>query len=287
VKLRRSPAPISDGSHGWDQYARYYDWENARTIGKRDVAFWRRQVAAAPGRVVELGCGTGRLTSGFFFQRSRQKRNPRSSNLVVGIDLSAPMLDIARRRVRQLPAAARPVLIRGDIRALPIATETVALVMAPYGILQSLVRDKDLKRALDEAARVLQPGGRFVADLVPDLPRWQPYRSRIRMRGSNGPGAAVTLVESVRQDRRRGLTIFDETFTETRAGTGTSSTRRFSLTFRTLPVAETRRRLARAGFSVEAMHGGYRGEPWTPRSGTWVIAARKRGPVRRAVPFAC
>jgi ubiquinone/menaquinone biosynthesis C-methylase UbiE len=275
MSKRKSAA--SEGEKGWDEYARYYDWENARTIGKRDVAFWRRLVASTSGSVIELGCGTGRLTSGFFFQRSGKKRNPRSCNLVVGIDLSASMLDIARRRVRKLPQRTRPGLIRGDIRALPIASGSVALVIAPYGILQSLVRDKDLKRALNEAARVLRPGGRFIVDLVPDLPRWLPYESRVRMRGRNGNGT-VTLIESVRQDRRRGLTIFDETFIERPAGRAgkPSSTRQFSLTFRTLPVAETRRRLSGAGFDIEAVHGGYRGEPWTPRSETWVISARKR-----------
>ncbi|HYN06628.1 MAG TPA: class I SAM-dependent methyltransferase [Vicinamibacterales bacterium] len=278
----------ADGSDGWDDYARYYDWENARTIGARDVAFWQRLVSASPGPVIELGCGSGRVlipvakktTSGFVFTGGRRKRNPRSCHLI-GVDRSAPMLDIARRRAKRLRPAGRPVLIRGDIRALPIASASAALVMAPYGILQSLVRDVDLARALAEAARVLQSGGQFVVDLVPDLPRWTPYRGRVRLRGRGRPGTTVTLVESVRQDRRRGLTIFDEEFVERSVGRpngrkATSTTRRFSLSFRTLPLAETRRRLVRAGFRIEAMLGGYRGEPWTAQSGTWLIAARKR-----------
>ena len=274
-------ATAQDGSLGWDEYARYYDWENARTIGKRDIAFWRRLVADARGAVIELGCGTGRVllkTSGFVFGRGKRKRSPRS--FLVGIDLSAPMLDIARRRARRLRPAARPVLIRGDIRSLPIATASAALVMAPYGILQSLVRDEDLARAMTETARVLKPGGRFVVDLVPDLPRWTPYRGQVRMREKGRAGTMVTLVESVRQDRRRGLTIFDEEFIEHAAGHPNGrkpkSTRRFSLTFRTLPLPETRRRLVRAGFVIEAMLGGYRGEPWTRQSETWLIVARKR-----------
>ena len=28
-----------EGWSGWDEYAPFYDWENARTIGRRDVAF--------------------------------------------------------------------------------------------------------------------------------------------------------------------------------------------------------------------------------------------------------
>ena len=32
---------MSDGTSGWDDYAPYYDWENAQTLGRKDVAFWR------------------------------------------------------------------------------------------------------------------------------------------------------------------------------------------------------------------------------------------------------
>jgi ubiquinone/menaquinone biosynthesis C-methylase UbiE len=268
------------GIVGWDEYARYYDWENARTMGMRDLAFWRRMVSGASGPVIELGCGTGRVllkTSGVVSAEERgRKRHPRS----VGIDRSAPMLDIARQRARKLRPAVRPVLIRADIRALPIATGSAALVIAPYGILQSLVRDIDLTAALAESARVLRSGGQFVVDLVPDLPRWPPYRGRVRMQGSRRAGTTVTLVESVRQDKRRKLTIFDETFFErpverTNGRRVEPVTRRFSLTFRTLPLAETRRRFVRAGFTIDAVFGGYRGQKWTPRSETWLIVARK------------
>ena len=274
-----------DGSQGWDEYARYYDWENARTMGTRDVAFWRRIAATATGPIIELGCGSGRVllpiavqkTSGIVSAKERgRKRHPRS----IGIDRSAPMLDIARQGARKLRPAARPGLIRADIRALPIATGSAALVIAPYGILQSLVRDVDLAAALGESARVLRSGGQFVVDLVPDLPRWTPYRGRVRLRGRQRAGTTVTLVESVRQDKRRKLTIFDETFLEQPVGRTNGRrvkpvTRRFSLTFRTLPLAETRRRLVRAGFTIDAIFGGYRRQKWTPRSETWLIVARK------------
>jgi SAM-dependent methyltransferase len=269
-----------NGSSGWDHYARYYDWENARTMGTRDLAFWRRVVAASSGPVIELGCGTGRVTtSGSVFAGGKRKRNPRSFPLI-GIDLSEPMLEIARRRARKLRPAVRPVLIRGDIRSLPFATASAALVIAPYGILQSLVRDADLACALAETARVLRPGGRLIADLVPDLPKWKPYRAQVRIRGKGRSGTTVTLVESVRQDRRRGLTIFDETFVERPVGRpngrkSQATTRHFSLTFRTLPLSEMRRRLVRAGFRIEAFYGGYRDQKWTPGSETWLILARK------------
>src|SRR5438874_11933222 len=52
----------SEGWQGWDEYAPFYDWENARTLGRRDVPFWQRVAAGAGGEVLELGCGTGRIS---------------------------------------------------------------------------------------------------------------------------------------------------------------------------------------------------------------------------------
>ena len=61
--------------------------------------------------------------------------------------------------------------MRGDIRALPFPTASpFGLVMAPYGMLQSLLRERDLTATLQAVARVLRPGALFGIDLVADLP---------------------------------------------------------------------------------------------------------------------
>ena len=41
--------PAHEGWHGWDDYAPFYDWENARTLGRRDVPFWLRMTGAVDG----------------------------------------------------------------------------------------------------------------------------------------------------------------------------------------------------------------------------------------------
>ena len=76
---------MAEGWHGWDEYAAFYDWENARTVGRRDVTFWRGLAARAKGRVLELGCGTGRVLVPV----------ARDGRRIVGIDRSTPMLDRA------------------------------------------------------------------------------------------------------------------------------------------------------------------------------------------------
>ena len=254
-----------EGWQGWDDYAAFYDWENARTLGRRDVPFWRTLATNAGGPVLELGCGTGRIALPL----------GRAGATVVGIDRSAAMLDRARTRVRRARLHPRVQLVRGDIRYLPFPVAQFPLVMAPYGILQSLLRERDLTATLTAVHQVLEPGGTFGMELVADLPSWQEYRKRVSLKGwrARSGGSHVTLVETVRQDPRRKLTIFDQEFTERRGRR--ARTHRFSLTFRTLTVPQMARRLEKAGFEVTALLGDYRGGPWDPRAEVWVVLAKK------------
>jgi ubiquinone/menaquinone biosynthesis C-methylase UbiE len=255
----------TQGWEGWDEYAPFYDWENARTVARRDVAFWQRLALARQGPVLELGCGTGRIAVPVARVGAR----------VIGIDRSSEMLDRGRQRLRRARLTDRAALVRGDIRFLPFRSRPgFDLVMAPYGILQSLTRERDLKATLQSVARVLRRGGLFGIDLVPDLPRWSEYSGRTSLAGRTRRGTRLTLVESVRQDRSRRLTIFDQEYIVRRGRE--RRVHRFSLTFRTLSVPQMTRRLEAAGFRIKAVLGDYRGGPWDPRADVWVILAERR-----------
>jgi SAM-dependent methyltransferase len=263
-------------------------------MGRRDIPFWRDLAVQASGPVLELGCGTGRIALPL----------GRAGVRLVGVDRSEPMLARARARVRRAKLTGTSPggsvsLVRGDIRHLPFPPPApdgasargsrprppraggagrfsgFAMVMAPYGVLQSLLQERDLAATLEAVNGVLQPVGMFGLELVADLPSWEEYRKRVSLDGWRGRkgGTRVTLVETVRQDKARRRTIFDQTFTERRGGA--RRVRRFSLTFRTLSVPQMARRLAKAGFEVTALLGDYRGGPWDPRAEVWVVLARK------------
>src|SRR5438046_1137395 len=91
------------GWEGWDTYAPFYDWENARTLGRRDVPFWRTVALNVGGPLLELGAGTGRISLPL----------GRAGVSVVGIDRSEPMLARARQRILRAKPARRLTRGRG------------------------------------------------------------------------------------------------------------------------------------------------------------------------------
>jgi hypothetical protein len=137
------------------------------------------------------------------------------------------------------------------------------------------LRERDLKHTLAAVFDVLEPGGTFGMELVADLPSWREYKKRVSLTGwrRRAGGTHVTLVETVRQDSARKLTIFDQEFTERRGRA--RRTHQFSLAFRTLTVPQMARRLEKSGFAISAVLGDYNGQAWDARAEVWIILARK------------
>jgi len=126
------------------------DWYDAFARG--DGAVWTRTAGEllarllgnGPGRCLDLGCGTGVFV-------------PLLAELgwtVVGVDLSADQLGVARERVADVAEA----LVEADAAALPFEDGSLDAVAAV--LVHTDIDGYDL--ALREVARVLRPGGRFV-----------------------------------------------------------------------------------------------------------------------------
>lgn len=159
-----------------DYYRRTFHWQTDGYLSRRSAELYdlgvellfggtadvmRRQVIppisrmraaapAAPGRLLDVGCGTGRTM--------RQIAVAHPDLELVGLDLSRYYLEVARGVLRRRRAA----LAVGNAEAMPLGAGTVDAVTCVY-LLHELPLDAR-RRVLAEARRVLRPGGLLVVE---------------------------------------------------------------------------------------------------------------------------
>ncbi len=126
----------------WDRHADSYDRQMA-SAERRFFADTRSWVCGqAVGDVLEVAVGTG-LNLGHYPDGVR----------LTGVEWSAEMLAVARRRAGEINLAAE--LEQGDARALRFADDSFDTVVCTF----ALCGISDERAALREMARVLRPGG--------------------------------------------------------------------------------------------------------------------------------
>ena len=132
-----------------------YDLITAVLSYGQDAKWKRRLVTIADvrkgERALDLAAGTGDIA---FAVAARGAKT-------IGLDITHRMLQLAR--LRSSGASARQAMeipwINGDMVALPFKGASFTLVTTGYG----LRNVPDLTAAIDEIARVLQPGGRLLS----------------------------------------------------------------------------------------------------------------------------
>jgi ubiquinone/menaquinone biosynthesis C-methylase UbiE len=127
-----------------EEYARriYSELEH-KPVDRKFLDQFAERVRNA-GVTCDLGCGPGQVA------RYLHERKVR----VCGMDLSERMLACARRLNPGIEFA------QGDMRALPVADNTWAGIVAFYAIVN--LQHQDVIQAIGEMMRVLQPGGRLL-----------------------------------------------------------------------------------------------------------------------------
>jgi SAM-dependent methyltransferase len=249
----------------YDEFARYYDADVAHYTD--DFAFYREMVERSGDPILDAMCGTGRTLLPL----------AAAGHTLTGLDISGPMLDVARARLAAAALEERVTLLQGDIRSAELPAEHFMLAFVAVNSFMHLERIKDQLAALTTLRRTLVSGGVLLLDLFnPDPQRLAQEDNRLEFeRFFEIDGQRVQKFVASESDmaaQTSHLTYLYDALDD--AGRITRHTMQFAL--RWFYRYELEHLLARAGFRLVSVYGSYELETYGAGSERLIVLATPR-----------
>lgn len=264
--------PPTDADDPYAAIARWYDLQH--DAFEDDLRFYEEVASGAGPDILEIGCGTGRLTVAL----------ARMGRSVTGVDASAAMLARCQARLSAEPAAVqrRVTLAHADARALGgVVPRPHSLALIPLNTLAHFTTLDDRLVVLSQVRERLVPGGSLVLDVDLHGPR----------RLLELPGHLwlddVWMIEP--QDADRGAVQVAHLFTafplpggdgllvthfyDAQAADGTVRRTIARMPMALLTCGEVELTLRQAGFAVEAVYGDFELTPYDTEAQRAVFVA--------------
>lgn len=241
--------------------ARRYDALAGQHFGSHDAAYWQAQAAQCDGPVLELACGSGRLTLPLAEQGTE----------IAGLDASEPMLALAHEKSRSANLQVDWHL--GDMAEFDL-DRRFSLIFVPNNSVAHLLTWQDFGHCLACVRRHLAEDGRFMLDYFnPSLTLLSRDPDTRYPAGSfdapNGSGQ-ISVSEQVRYDAASQINHI-RWFWHSEA-TGEEQTSDFSM--RVYFPQELDALLAYGGFAIVDKYGDFDFSPFTSASRHQLIVAK-------------
>lgn len=245
--------------------AEFYDSEHDEFAD--DIEWYVHLAGVAGPRMLEMGCGSGRLLA----------QLAAAGNQVVGVDSSVAMMERAGTRLHAAVARGEVRLVPGSMEDLP---DTVSgpfdLVIVPLNGLLHVDAPEGQQHVLAEAARVLRSGGLLAIDVLHAIPdALTAFDGRVMHEGSWEIDGGVIAKFSSRTVDWTNQLIAAEVWYDALDGDGALSRHRTAFAMRWVSPAEIALMLTAAGFVDVNLAGGYDGSPLSDMSDRMLVVARK------------
>lgn len=248
----------------FDSWAFCYDLLHPGLPGEAE--FYAATAVERGADTLELGCGTGRIAIAMAMSGVR----------VTGLDISGEMLAVCAEKMAAVgPLSGSLGLVRGDMRRFRFARRFPLIVM-PYRTLMHCLTPAEIRDCFGCVRVHLAPGGEFILNV------WAARPAMIARHGVS-PGGPVLEGEhplpgrrmlehwsQVWRDGRKRLLHERHVVLEKGPRGGVCHRAEMTLTRRWITHGEMGRLAKESGFRVEAVMGGFFGEPFRKGSGEMI-----------------
>jgi SAM-dependent methyltransferase len=250
----------SRGGKPADWFRKTFDELYPSLYGHRDVREARAllgQVGSLlpleTGRVLDLGCGPGRYLRAL----GDMGADP------VGVDLSRPLLLLARRLLPQVP------LVRADMRLLPFRAGSFTSAILMFTTFGYFDREEEDRGVLSGIATLLKPEGGFLMDTI------NARHVRDHLVASSQRRADQVTVEEKRWIDADGMFLHKESRVTPLVG---GEIRIYRERLRLYEPAQIEEMVGASGFRITARLGDYRARPFDAGSSPrLLLIARRKG----------
>ncbi|MDZ4713574.1 MAG: class I SAM-dependent methyltransferase [bacterium] len=241
--------------------SRFYDIVYERPAFTPALNFYLNEISQTNGASLEIGVGTGRI-----FARALD-----SGADIYGIDQSDLMLEKLKAKIS--PEEYARVTIQ-DVREFKL-DKKFELIIAPFRMFSHLVKVEDQLKALKRIYEHLETGGRFIFDVfVPDLNRLLKDVDNVKeFEGEYEPGKKLERYASIKYDNINQMSNL--TFKFVWDENGGTKTDECYFPFRYYHRFEIENLIARAGFRLEKIYGGFEKKDLDERSTDFVVVCIK------------
>lgn len=233
------------------------------THDQEDLPFWQGLASGASGRVLELGCGTGRVLLPLL----------RAGQAICGVDLDGAMLGVLLAQLRL--GETRPWLIQADMTALRLACR-FPLILLPCNTYSTLSA-AERRGVLACVDHHLTEAGRFAVSLPNPamLQSIAAYGEEEVEEVFDHPASGNPVqVSSAWQRQGKRLTVYwhyDHLFPDGRGERLTSQ-----VTHAIQPAEAYQEELAAGGLALQACYGDFDRSPYAAEAPYLILVAGKR-----------
>jgi SAM-dependent methyltransferase len=239
-----------------------------------DLPFWEALIRReAPRSVLEVGCGTGRLSIPLARLAARERFK------LTGLEAERPMLARARQRLRAEPPTVREALqlVEGDVRTLALPGP-FEMALLPYGVAHHLLDLDEQLAAWRALRRHLNAGGVLCVDLTaPDMAvlgtAVAGTRRHLDMDVSGDHGRRLRRSVASRYAPATQLLTHAYQYESVRQD-GEQRRYRSDFAMHVYFPREIALLCRLTGFAIERLFGSYAGEPFDDRSRLLIVQAR-------------